>query len=537
MSSFGSFVLVILTTSCADEPTGEDARPTETGSTPTRCPDGFSGEDCAFCTWSSAREACHPGQTADLFDLDGIKALSLDDLGWAETDRYETDGGTLIVGDIVTPFAGVDADGNDADVDMRSQVGVYLPGTFPAETPVDAQGKAFVAATHYAENVFDDVAAAIAVATGMPVLYHGEYTDNWTQLGFDSKADLYGNSWAAVASRNLCEPTDFARGNHQLYMAEVDLRVITLAQRLAEEVGGDLDQFALRGFSKEGAAAWLALATDDRIVVGSAGGYPAQDKLAYAENVVEALGCDDDENTGASGEGSTRSLEWFTTTPAGAAYLNRFDSSLNLDQLRPRVILIDGDVFAGDMHDGTYFIPGAEDEFLDVLDTPWRYVRKGESYEGADGEDGDSVSTTVVPYLIAELLYREDDPSEWYPKVTAAEATISGGVLSVYAEAEGGAEAMSLVGSASADRIWNENGQMDWFAVDLSPSGAGWAGEVDLAALGVEDMVIGWYVEARNTLASGENDYARTDASPIRFLQLTDALTCELEPEDYCEQG
>ncbi len=50
-------------------------------------------------------------------------------------------------------------------------------------------------------------------------------------------------------ARELCEPTGLWRGNDRHFEPEVDLRVTTLAQRLAEEAGGELDQFALRGFS------------------------------------------------------------------------------------------------------------------------------------------------------------------------------------------------------------------------------------------------------------------------------------------------
>lgn len=151
-------------------------------------------------------------------------------------------------------------------------------------------------------------------------------------------------------------------------------------------------------------------------------------------------------------------------------------------------------------------------------------------------DDGDLVSTTAVPVLLAELLVEGADALDsYYPRVSSATATIDAGVLSVEAEIEGPVEQAVLWQSWSEDRRWSEEGQADWLRVELTDVGGTWTGEVDLAVEGVADMAIGWYVEARNTLALGESEHVQSDASPVRFLQLLAPETCEPFTAVYCE--
>ncbi len=502
------------------------------------CPEGFSGADCSFCTLTSAGAECQPSVPADLFDLDTIQAMSLTDLGWEPGADAEDDGVLVKVGDIETPFAGVTSDGEDMDVTMRSKVAAYFPSGWPDKVPEAARGKALVYAAHYEGSVESGVAAAIARGLGMPVFYHGEYNSNFTQLGYADKGELNRASGGHMRARNECEPTGFVRGNYQRFMAEVDMRVITLAQRLAEERGGELDQFALRGFSKEGAAGWLALAVDDRIVVGGVGGSPKEDLRAYSLNQIEQIGCDGSWITGETAEGAVWSLEWYEQTPAGALYLHQLDINLNQSELKPRFIIIDGDTYQPGSHDGDNYILGAEDTFLDELSTvPWRYSRLSGAPAGGYGDAGDTTTTTVIPYLVAEALYREDDPAGWYPKVLSADASITGGELNVSGQVDGSPETVSVFVSYSDDRSWSEKGQAPWVEFELTPSGEGWSTTIDLTSLGIQDKVIGWYVEGRNTLMVGDNEYARKDASPIRFLQEPAAGDCStVEPADFCGQ-
>ena len=522
----------------SDSATVDDSGAADDTGDGSACAEGFSGADCDFCTFESAGEACHPGAPADLFDLDAIKALTLDDLGWTVTSTAENDDGTVIIGDMITPFAGVTADGEDMDVDMTSKVAVYIPAGWPDDIDAQARGKAFVQASHFSDNVDSTVAATIAKVTGMPVVFHGEYPENFTQLGYDSKKTLNQSAWEHVFARNTCEPADMVRGNYRRYMAEVDMRAITLAQRLAEQAGAELDQFALRGYSKEGHAAWLALTVDDRVVVGGPGGSPFQDLRAYSENLIEQIGCEGDPDDGESVSGAVQALEWHQSTPAGAYRLNTEDLTLNQEHIKARFVLIDGDSYQPGSHDGNNFVLGAEDTFLDALTAvPFRYARKAESALDDFGEDGDATSKSLVPYLVAEALYRDDDPTEWYPKVDLAEASISDGVLSAYAEVSGNPETVALWATYSEDRSWSEEGQAPWVEFTMAASGDGWAVDVDLTELGVEDMVIAWYAEGRNTLALGESEYARKDGTPIRFLQEPEAGSCDdVEPVDFCEQ-
>jgi hypothetical protein len=521
---------LLLACSSPSEDSGPDAGP---------CPEGFSGDDCSFCTFDSAGQTCQPSEPAELFELEAIKSMSLEELGWTVESTIEDTDGTVIVGDISTPYAGVTLEGEDLDVTMTSRVAVYLPAGWPDDIPAQAEGKAMVYAAHFSGKVDSTVGATIARVTGMPVLYHGEYHANFTQLGYGSKGELSLDAGSKLFTRNICEPTGFVRGNFRRYMAEVDMRVITLAQRIGEERGGALERFALRGFSKEGHAAWLASVVDDRIEVAGAGGSPLQDLRAGPSHKIAQLGCDGDPEIEETAHTAVQSLEWYEHTPAGALHLNQEDITLNQRRLHPRFVLIDGDTHQPGSHDGEYFLLGAENSFLDAFDAvPFRYAREADSPAGGYDDDGDVTSTTVVPYLLAEALWRDDDPAQWYPKVERAEASIDEGMLSVYAEVSGAPEAVVLWASYSEDRSWSEEGQAPWYELELEPSGDGWATTVDLAAWGIEGMVIGWYVEGRNTLALGESEFARKDASPIRFLQEPEAGDCsDEEPQDFCEQG
>lgn len=487
------------------------------------CPEGFSGADCSFCSLNSAGEACHPMVPADLYDLDAIKALSLDDLGWTPTRTWTENGVTFVEGDFTTPFAAVDSAGAEVDVMMTSKARIHRPEGWPAVARAGSEQRAIVFPSHYESGVESTAAEMIARVVQIPVLTHGEYRENWLQLGFSSKKELNQASAGHGYARNPCEPTDLVRGQYRYFLAHVDMRATTLLQRLAEAEGGELTGFGLRGFSKEGGGVWLASMVDDRIEVSSPGGFPAEDLVAYAENVIAAHG--------AEGAGAALSAWWYRETPAGAAFLHGFDVARNVGELRPRLFLIDGDVHLPGMHDGNNFDLGPEVVFLDRLDKPWRYVRKAEFHPGATADEGDSVSTTVVPYLLAELLVRgADSEDDFYPKVRAAEATIDGHLLRVTATASAATEVASAWVSWSDDRVWNEEGQAPWVEVALVRQGATtWAGEADLAAVGAQDKVIGWYVEARNTLTAGAVEFARKDATPIRFLQETEALTWDAD--------
>ncbi len=498
-------------------------------------PDSGSAASAPSCTWETDGEACHPSTPADRYDLDAIRGYSLDDLGWQPGETWSDETGSVITGDITTPFAAFDVAGDAVDVEMRSRVALYLPAGWPEGIPDAAVGKGMVVAAHYASDVISEVPASIAQVTGIPVLYHGEYTENWTQLGYDTRSALNQASNSHLATANPCEPVDIVRGSYEHFMAGVDMRAMTLLQRLAEGGGGSVDRFALRGFSKEGMAAWQVLLVDDRVVVGSPGGHPEEDQLVAYDNWVDAVGCDGDSADQAVAEYKAKALDWALHTPAGAAVLNSYDVEVNKERLLPRVLLIDGDVHLPGMHDGDNFMLGSETPFLDGLaGIDWRYARKSVVDADSLEDAGDTVSTTVVPFLVAELLMRDDPVDDYYPKVLDAQARVDGGQLTVSMQASAPTASGSLLWSWSDDRIFNDEDQAAWEEVPMTLAGDTWTATVDLAALGVQDKVIGWYAQASNVLAVGDAEYTRKDGSPIHFLQLTAAAACDIETTDDC---
>lgn len=512
----------------ADSSAGDD-----TGGVSGECEPGFSGDDCSFCTLASAGSACHPMTPRDTYDLDAIKALTLTDLKWTVLETATVDGVEVVEaswsGGI---FQAINADGEEEDIELRERAALYIPPDY-ATTPNPGLGLVF--GVHFADSVKVPIGARIAAEFGIPVLYHGEEPADWKDLGFPGRGHLNSSSTKHIVERNPCEPDDLVRGDFGYALARTHMRAITLLQRLAEEGGGSVDKVALRGFSKEGKAVWRATLVDDRIEVGSPGGWHFQDPETSKVVREEAWGC-----AGADGTTSDEAAaynDWLNNTPAGAAWFHYTTVGIHKDLLTPRLYVIDGDVAGPDMHDGNNYPTGAETPFLDAfVEAPWRYVRKANVIEGATDDDGDVTSKTALPVLAAELLVAGPGAEETlYPKVLDATAEVSGTVLSATAEATAPAEAAALFWTWSDDRRWNEPTQEPWTSVEMTEGSDGeWSsGDVTVP----DDKVIAWYVEVRNVLTLQTNgaEYARRDGSPIRFLRETAALSCEVEPAVWCE--
>ena len=250
----------------------------------------------------------------------------------------------------------------------------------------------------------------------------------------------------------------------------------------------------------------------------------------------ETCGCVGDEEGHEKARKTNDALAWRLSTPAGAAHLNAFDISRNQDLFYPDALLLDGDVYLPGMHDANSFVLGSETPFLDSLTINHRYVRKAIHDADSLADDGDLISTVRMPILLAELLVEGADGLDaYYPRVADASASLDAGVLSVEATIAGPVDQVRLRWSWSDDRRWSEEGQAAWLPVDLTESAGKWTGTVNLGAEGLDDKVIGWYVEAQNTLVVGEDEYPRVDASPVRFLQLTEPGTCEPSDLVFCE--
>lgn len=496
------------------------------------CPPGFSGPGCTFCTWLSAGAACQPGSVRDLIDLDAIKAMTLEDLGWTLTSTRRENGVTVFFGDwsggVLPTYT---PEGEPIDVPLREAAAFYLPDGYPATAN---PGLGLVYAAHYTVNIDGPVPASIARLLGMPVLYHGEYP-NWREAGYPDRGSITQATSVHLMRENSCYPTDLVRGHFPLALAHTDMLAITLLQRLAEVAGGTVSRVALRGFSKEGHAAWLAFLVDDRIEVGIPGGAQGQDAISQAQLKLAAYGCDAGSSTQEDVQALADGLYWKLHTPAGAASTNQFSVAHNLGLLHPRVFVIDGDVGMYNMHDGINGMPtGGESSFLDSLaNRPWRYVRKAIVEEGADGEDGDVVSTTALPLLGAELLVAgPGSEAALYPDILETTAELTGDSFTVVATATACTELARVWWTWSEDMVFSEETQEPWtFVAMTAGAGGGWSSPPIAVPTGT---VVAWYAEVANTITVGEKVHVRRHASPIRFLRPTPARTCEPLPMPPC---
>ena len=497
------------------------------------CPPGFSGPDCSFCTWNSAGAACQARSPRDLIDLAAIKNLTLAELGWTPKSTVKVNGVTIYTGDWSGGvFPTYDKQDKPVDLTLREAAALYVPDGYPATAHPDL---GFVYAAHYPANLDSATAVTLARYFGMPVLYHGEYP-NWRDAGYTDRNEILSASFPILMRANPCLPSDLVRGYFPLALAKTDMRAITLLQRLAERLGGNVKKVALDGFSKEGQGAWLAFQMDDRIEVGIPGGAPMEDRLAWQQFLVAATGCE----AGASFL-NIQALEdlsfWQKTTPSGAAYLNLYSvGSGNLPLLYPRMLLINGDVGMYNMHDGSYGMgPGGETAFLDSLaGRSWRYVRKATVEPGAGGEDGDTTSTTAVPILGAELLVSGPGSERTlYPDILSANANLTGNSLVVTATASSVTQSARVWWTWSTDRVFTEETQEPWKSVSMTTTGGGvWTSPAIAVPAGT---VIAWYAEVGNSVTVGAASYGRNHAAPIRFLRPTPDRQCTPTPVTYCD--
>ena len=499
------------------------------------CAPGFSGSDCSFCTWETAGKACHPGSPRDLIDLEAIKALTLEELKWTITETQHQDGVTVVVGDWSGGiFEAYDPAGNPVDKELRERAAIYIPDGYP-ETPHSSLG--FVAATHHSNDVLSGTGASMARYFGIPVLFHGEY-NNWRDIGYPSREEINKATGVHLRRENLCEPSDFVRGNFKYALARTDMRAITLLQRLAEEHGGQVDKVALRGFSKEGSAMWRAALVDDRIEVGVPGGSQKQDPDSATEFVLATFGCEGDNEWSEKAKAAAEGRHWSNHTPAGAYSRNR-SLMENKDLFYPRFFLIDGDVGMWNMHDGANGMPtGVESSFLDALvERPWRYIRKArEDRSWLDGDVAHTVPQTAkhqVPLLAAEILVEGPGSEEWlYPNILAESAEINGNQMVVTAQATDNTEFARVWWTWSADRIFLEPTQAKWEPVEMAFDGESWVSPTfDVPP----NTVIAWYAEVGNMLRIDRAEHPRIHSAPIRLERQTEALSCTLPPTLFCE--
>lgn len=478
----------------------------------------------------------------DLFNMDELKSLTLDDLQWTPTsERVLPSGVTETIG---SWSGGVwhtfDITGTARTITLSEQAAICWPPGYP-HTPNSQAGFGYVFAVHEATRLPDvaDVGEQLALTFGIPVLYHGEEAVDWESLGYGSRGDLVDATVLNLFQVNRCTPVDLTRGNFGWALARTNIRAITLLQRLAEERGGSVTRVALQGSSKEGFATWLASAVDDRIEVDASGGYQREDLRTSLPVYATDWGCESPPAAeGVSVANMLTLLDWITGTPAGQAAERAFSVGLFQHDLYPRFILISGDVTRYGMHDSHHYALGMETYFLDHFTAvPWRYVRFHDPGQGG--------TQKLLRALLLEQLVH-DEPGyldRVYPKVTGdwvETDETNGRRFRVFATVAPEPEEVRLWWSHSDDRVWNDEENAPWTQVTMTQStGNTWtSGWVDLQRMGVEDKEeIAYYVEAVNHLYLSYSytvTIPRRDASPVRFLWRLPENSCPISPPNWC---
>jgi hypothetical protein len=479
----------------------------------------------------------------DLFDIEALQALPLrdddpstDDLCWTQ-ESEATDPGTGVTETVGTwcggrfdTFEHADRGGDPATIDLAERAAIYWPPGYP-DTAAGRAGFGHVYAAHEAGAVRSEHGGLLALGSGMPVLQHGDATDYLGLLGIAGRGEMTDASGPNLLRVNPCTVVDLTRGNFGWALARVNVRAITLLQRLAALRAGAVAHVALMGGSKEGFATWLASAVDDRIEVDRSGGYQREDPRTAYPFYGADWGC---AAPPAAADvdvvGTLLMADWIARTPAGQAAERAFSVALFQDDLYPRLVLVGGDVTRFGMHDSHHYPLGSETPFLDGLAArPFRYDRRPNTTRETD-EDKELRQRAV---LLEQLVEGPGHIDLVYPKVTSAVAEEDGRGFRVRATASPAPEAVRLWWSHSDDRVWNDEENAEWAEVPMTLAGAEWVSPtVDASAWPADEVA--WYVEAETTLVMATYRFARRDCSPVRFLWRLPEVGCAVDPPDWC---
>jgi len=455
---------------------------------------------------------------ADLVDLAQIKALTLIDLAWQEESRQQI-GDVLVIGGSWTGphFVGYNANFEEVEIDLTEYATIFLPVTEPPGTEIHQ----VVSAMHTESGAQVDCGSCRLLAGALPIAFlnHGEKAQDWLSLGFSGRGPLTNMSYVALQLRNPCEPNDYRFGNFGLALAETNMMALTLLSRVLQDEGYVPGSAAMTGGSKEGFAVWLASAVDDRVVVAGPGAFHREDFVAAFDAMEDNWGCQDDPPDGGTAD-SLAFRNWGIASHAGQVALKYFSVVEFAPELKPEFLFITGDVGLYGMHDAKFFTTGAETGFLESFSArPFRYDRRPTS-------SGHSIKTLE---LLTHYLFTGDVSA--HPKVELSYVEMEATRFRAFAQVSPTPDAVRVWWSHSDDRPFDDQGNAPWVDVSMTLDGGVWASPwVDIP---VGEM-IGWYVEAENTLVWGAQSVPRRDTSPQRFFHEFPPLQCPNVPFPDC---
>lgn len=466
---------------------------------------------------------------ADLIGVERIQSLTLSELGWEEQSREVVGDVLHLTGKWTGPsYWGFDA--SESEQTTRLELSERARVWIPRAQPQSAEVSQIVWGVHVDEGTRDvpwsvclDLPSRLPVA----ILRHAQMPEDWSLLGFRNRDDWLFSWWFEFLRKvNPCQPTDYRHSNYLVSLVETQLMSITLLSRLLEAQGYEPGPAATGGISKEGWAAWLSAAVDDRIAVAAPGSFHFEDILQGFSSSIAEGGC-------SYAESALRTAKWFEATAAGQTALEYFSVPQFATYLKAELLLVFGDVGLFGMHDGRYFATGMETQFLENFSAvPFRYDRlpdfSGEVTQdpGDTRETYDGLRSRQINQLAHYLLTGD---AATHPKVVGASVETGASSFRARARVEPEASSVRLWWSHSENRTFREPGNALWVSVEMAPDGDSWVSPSVDIPLGT---VVGWYVEAENTLEWESLTLAQRDTSPQRFFNEREPLSCPTSAPD-----
>ena len=336
--------------------------------------------------------------------------------------------------------------------------------------------------------------AQISKRMGVEILVYGEKEEDWREMGYKDRNHL-------MMMHMLLTARGEGRGHYGLWLGEVMSKAITLGLDLASKEGLKIEVVGVHGTSKEGLAVWLVSTWDDRVEVAIPGNYRAESFQDFLKEAIREWGC--------KNPNKMWSLVPYYPHPDVLMALNTSlkveDVISRIDYLKPKFLLIMGDVDTSETHDGRLFPLLAENHFLQELEEReinFRYFRR---------RPGLKVNEAAL--ILGALYY--DVFSEKWPKVLWVNHTLDGDNLTVEAGVKG-AQSVNLILGSSSDPAWND-GDERWASIPMKGKDIYRASvKVNLTKF----LVI--YVEA-----STRGEMSLVDSSPYEVVNWPYSRTCE----------
>jgi hypothetical protein len=519
------------------------------------CLSDCSGYNASSCEWGTIR---------DMYDIDEIMDMSLVDLKWTETveDREVYENYTVIYGwwsagnfTTFTPESNI-TKVEKASMNLTERSIIVLPWGTQRNPPTIVHG--LVDAAHVYLIVGDEqlnYAENISNLMDVAIIRHGQYNGDWEAIGYpsDSRDTLTANTYL-IPMMNWCELENPFDGNYLWILAEVNMKAMSLLERIIEEESGGVSSLghgSMRGASKEGSAVWTATAVDPRIDISMPGRFLLEDWIEGNNYYEWNNGCEDQGPDGNNIKGIVKYRNWLIESPAGESFNNIFSISNFKDLFYPTNILTFGDVGMHYMHDGVQFTIGTDTKFLEEFDERnWRLERRPNDREGRNHVILDGRLLTFLAWRLSNDLSIDE-----VPKVVNGNGTELGSIggisnnysFSVNAEIGNYLNPNDIIvrlwWSHSEDRAFNDEDNAKWSDVLMNYNANLnlWESEIVNDVPSNESEVanqVAWFVEAEKIVSVDIMDVNMPvrDSSPIYFLYELKKLECPQGSPDCGEE-